>query len=171
VTLLIDIKITSMTEKIALYPGSFDPVTFGHVDVIKRAAAIFDVVYVGVGNNTTKSYLFDLDTRIELVKKVFDRQFNIRVEGYQELTVQFGKKIKANYIIRGLRTYTDFEYEKSIAEMNKILDPDAETIFLISRPEFSSINSTIVREIIRNKGDISGFVPEEVLSFMNKNPL
>ena len=149
--------------RIAVFPGSFDPITYGHTDIIERAAKLFDEVYIAIGNNTSKNYLMPFEKRVHAVAKTFLKHENIKVTAYQELTVTFCKKLSAGFIIRGLRSSTDFDFEKAIAEMNSKLDPEIETVFLISRPEFSAISSTIVREIWRFGGDISAFVPGEAL--------
>ena len=150
-------------EKTALFPGTFDPPTLGHNDIIERAASLFDKLYIGVGQNSSKTNLLILEKRIAVIKEVYSGFPNIQVLGYEELTVSFCRKINASYIIRGLRSATDFDYERNIADMNRGLDASIETVFLISRPEFAAINSSIVREIWKYKGDISRFVDMKVI--------
>lgn len=149
-------------KRIALFPGSFDPITNGHVDIIRRALPIFDEVVVGIGQNSAKTYLFDLETRKKWIEDVFQNEPQIRVEVYTTLTVDYCVKIGARYIIRGLRSAPDFEYEKNIAQFNKALH-GIDTIFLITEPSLSPISSTIVRDIIRNNGNPSAFLPKEVV--------
>ncbi|MES2628856.1 MAG: pantetheine-phosphate adenylyltransferase [Bacteroidota bacterium] len=146
-------------ERIAIFPGSFDPITKGHEDILRRALPLFDKIIVAIGVNSTKKYMFTLDERKESIKKVFAGEPKIAVEVYQKLTVAYCRETGANYIIRGLRNSMDFNYEKSIAQMNRELDKTIETVFYITAPELSAINSTIVREIYLNGGDISAFVP------------
>lgn len=145
----------------ALFPGSFDPITNGHVDIIRRALPIFDEVVIGIGQNSAKQYLFDLAQRKAWIEAVFRDQPQISVVVYEGLTVDFCLEIDARYIIRGLRSAPDFEYEKSIAQFNKALH-GVDTIFLITEPSLSPISSTIVRDIIRNNGDPSKFLPAEI---------
>jgi len=147
-------------SKIAVFPGSFDPITKGHQSIVKRALPLFDEIIVAIGVNSTKNYLFDLEKRIELVKQTFKNEPKISVDSFEGLTVEYCKNKNANYILRGLRTAADFEFERSIAQVNKSMFPDLETIFILTTPELSAINSTIVRDIYRNGGDISPFVPD-----------
>ncbi len=151
-------------ERIALFPGTFDPLTLGHNDIIVRAAGMFDKLYLGIGENSSKTNLFPFEKRVSVIKDIYAGHPNIFIEGYRELTVNFCKKIGARYIIRGLRSATDFDYERNISEMNNRLDPSIDTVFLISRPEFAAINSSIVREILKNGGDISQFVDPKIIS-------
>lgn len=151
-----------MNKKIAIFPGSFDPITTGHEAIVLRALELFDEVHVAIGINSKKTYLFDLDKRIQWLKDLFQDYPNVHVTHYQTLTVNFCKELGANYILRGLRNSVDFNYEKSIAQMNKALMPEIETIFLLTAPELSAINSSIVREIYINGGDISSFIPKKI---------
>jgi pantetheine-phosphate adenylyltransferase len=153
-------------ERIALFPGTFDPPTLGHHDIIERASGLFDVLWLGVGMNSTKSAMIPFDGRIKVLKDIYNSHPNIKIAGYEELTVSFCKKIGAQFIIRGLRSATDFDYERNIAAMNNKLEPGIETVFLISRPEYAPINSTIVREIWKNKGNISSFVDAKVIELL-----
>lgn len=155
--------------KIALFPGSFDPITLGHVDIIQRALPLFDNIIIGIGVNSSKKNLFSVDQRITWIKDTFSSEPKIIVEQYSGLTIDFCEKIKAHYILRGLRSSSDFEYESIIAQNNKLLDKHIETIFLVSSPQYSPINSFIVREIIINKGDISRLVPAVVLNSVKVN--
>lgn len=152
--------------KIALFPGSFDPITKAHVDILKRSISLFDKVYVGIGLNSNKKPLMEADKRLEMLKAVFKSEPKIKVISYEGLTVNFCQKIGASYMIRGIRTVSDFEYEKAIAQMNHALIPNIESIFILSKPGYSSISSTIVRDILRYGGDVSQFVPAEALPFL-----
>lgn len=149
-------------KKIAVFPGSFDPMTRGHESIVLRARSLFDEVIVAVGQNTEKNYYFPLQKRMEWISEVFRDYPAIRVESYQGLTVDFCRQKGALYIVRGLRTSADFEFERSIGQINKKINPDLETIFLLATPEFSALNSSIVRDIIRNNGDARPFIPEAI---------
>jgi pantetheine-phosphate adenylyltransferase len=149
-------------EKIALFPGSFDPFTIGHESVVRRAMPLFDKIIVAVGYNSAKSGFFPLEKRINWIQEIFKNDKNIEVQSFEGLTANFCKKIGAKYLLRGLRTAADFEYERAIAQMNNMLDHDIETVFLLTRPEHSPISSTIVREVIRYGGDASQFVPKQI---------
>jgi pantetheine-phosphate adenylyltransferase len=152
--------------KIALFPGSFDPVTIAHVDILKRSVSLFDKVIIGVGANSTKQPMLSVDTRIRILEAVFADEPKISVDAYDGLTIDFCKKSGAAYMLRGIRTVSDFEYEKAIAQMNHALEPSIESIFILSNPGYSSISSTIVRDILRHKGDIRQFVPAEAMKFL-----
>jgi pantetheine-phosphate adenylyltransferase len=148
--------------KIALFPGSFDPLTKGHVEIIIKGLSVFDKVIVAIGRNSQKKYLFDIETRKQWICDVFKDFPTVEVVIYEGLTIDFCHKIGANYILRGLRSCSDFEYEKGIAFANKEMNPKIETVFLLSSPATFNISSTIVRDIIVNKGDYSHFVPKEI---------
>ena len=146
-------------SKIAVFPGSFDPITLGHVDVVQRSLPLFDKIIVAIGQNSQKSGLFPIEERKAWIEQLFPNEPKLEVTTYEGLTVNFCKAVKANYIVRGIRSAADFEYEKTIAHLNHAMAEDIETFLIISRPEYSSISSTIVREILRGKGDVSPFVP------------
>jgi pantetheine-phosphate adenylyltransferase len=148
--------------KIAVFPGSFDPITNGHVDLIKRALPLFDKIIVAVGVNSVKKTLFPLENRLEWLDRVFGMEKNIEIGHFQGLTVKYCQQVKAKYLIRGLRNASDFDYEKTISQLNNIIGDQIETVFFISRPEFSHISSTIVREIIKGRGDSSSFIPNVI---------
>ncbi len=148
--------------KIAIFPGSFDPITAGHVDIVKRAVPLFDQIIVAIGVNTQKKYLFPFEQRMEWLKLVFKNEPTVKVDSYEGLTAHYCIEIGAKYMIRGLRNASDFDYEKTISQLNNIVGNGLETVFLISHPKFSHISSTIVREIIKGKGDASPFLPEEI---------
>lgn len=147
---------------IAVFPGSFDPITLGHIDLVKRALPLFDKIYVAVGTNSQKKTLFSVETRVNWLKNGFEKYPKIEVGVFDGLTVNYCQEVNARYLIRGLRNASDFDYEKTISQLNQIIGNDVETIFLISRPAYSHISSTIVREIIKGKGDISTFVPKHI---------
>jgi pantetheine-phosphate adenylyltransferase len=152
--------------KVALFPGSFDPVTKAHVDIIKRSLSLFDKLYIGIGDNSSKKGLLSVQKREQMLRAVFENEPKIHVVAYEGLTVEFSRSIGAGYMIRGIRTVSDFEYEKAIAQMNHSLAPEIESIFIVSKPGYSSISSTIVREILRHHGDVSQFIPKEALPFL-----
>ncbi|MHC1706172.1 MAG: pantetheine-phosphate adenylyltransferase [Bacteroidales bacterium] len=148
--------------KIAVFPGSFDPITKGHESIIIRAIPLFDKIIVAVGANSTKTSFFPLEKRIQWIKDVFADYPKVEVDSYEGLTVDYCRKNKAKYILRGLRTSADFEFERSIGQINKQLFPGIETIFLLSATEHTPLNSSIVRDIIRNGGDVSPFIPDKL---------
>jgi len=148
--------------KIAVFPGSFDPITIGHVDLIKRAQPLFDKIYVAIGENTKKKYLFETEQRMDWLKQVFDGYENVEIGSYRGLTVDYCREMGARYLIRGLRNSSDFDYEKTISQLNHIIGDKIETVFFISRPEYSHISSTIVREIIKGGADASPFLPPDI---------
>ena len=149
--------------RICLFPGTFDPVTLGHIDVIVRAKPLFDKIIIGVGKNSTKTPMFSAEQRLQWFKDIFKDEPGIEAAVYEGLTVDYCKQIDAKFILRGIRYVSDFEYEKAIADANRTLDHTIETIFLTCEPKYTSIASTIVRDIIRNNGDASQFLPEVVI--------
>lgn len=149
--------------KTAIFPGSFDPVTKGHEDLIIRASAIFDKIIVAIGENSKKKGLFPISLRKEWLENVTKNLDNVSVEVYNGLTVDFCKQNNSHYIIRGIRTNADFEFESDIAQMNKAMSPEIETVFLLSSPEFSGIKSALVREIYKYGGITSNFLPEGIV--------
>jgi pantetheine-phosphate adenylyltransferase len=148
--------------KRAIFPGSFDPITLGHVDIIDRALPLFDEIIIAIGVNSDKSYMFSLNERIQFIKDTFANQPKIIVETYTGLTIDFCKKLHVEFILRGLRNPADFEFEKAIAQTNRMLS-NVETVFLLTSASTSFISSSIVRDILRNGGNPVGFVPESVL--------
>ncbi|WP_107839270.1 pantetheine-phosphate adenylyltransferase [Metasolibacillus meyeri] len=148
-----------MAEKIAVVPGSFDPVTNGHLDIINRAADIFDIVYVGVLNNSSKQPLFTIDERIHLIKEITKNRPNIRVESSTGLLVDYAKEKGAQAIVRGLRAVSDFEYEMQITSMNRVLDESIETFFIMTKNQYSFLSSSIVKEVAKYGGNIGELVP------------
>ncbi len=149
-------------NKIAVFPGSFDPFTAGHEAIVKMALPLFDTIIIAVGVNSVKNGIFTPEKRIEMIKKVFIKNPAVKVDSYDGLTVDYCRKVGAKHIIRGLRTSADFEFERAIAQVNRVMAAEVESVFFLSSPEHSSINSTIVREILRYNGDVSQFVPEGI---------
>jgi pantetheine-phosphate adenylyltransferase len=150
------------TKSTAVFPGSFDPITIGHVDLVRRATQLFGKVIVGVGSNSEKKYMFSQEQRIHMTKLAFERIERVVVRPYSGLTVDFCKLHKARFIVRGIRSASDYEFEKSISIVNHCLNAEIETVFLLSDPKHESISSTIVRDIIRNGGDVEPFLPNNV---------
>jgi pantetheine-phosphate adenylyltransferase len=149
-------------KKVAVFPGSFDPFTIGHEAIIRRAMSLFDEIIVAVGTNALKKNFYALETRKAIIRKVFENEPGIRVDHYEGLTVDYCKENGAGYLLRGLRTSADFEFERAIGQVNKSLAPGIESVFLLTAPEHSFINSSIVRDIIINGGDASRFVPSAI---------
>jgi pantetheine-phosphate adenylyltransferase len=149
-------------QRICLFPGTFDPVTHGHVDVIERAVSLFDRLIIGIGINSSKQPMFTVEQRAGWIKEIFRNDPRIEVTGYSGLTVDYCRNTGAKYILRGIRYISDFEYEKAIADMNRMLAPDIETVFLTCSPVYSTISSTLVRDVIRNGGNAAMFMPAEV---------
>ncbi|PLX12405.1 MAG: pantetheine-phosphate adenylyltransferase [Marinilabiliales bacterium] len=149
-------------EKIAVFPGTFDPFTVGHESVVNRAQVLFDKIYIAVGFNPKKDALFSLEDRKKFINQVFNGNPIIEVVHFEGLTIEFCKKIGAKYILRGLRTAADFEYERAIAQVNKAMYEGIETVFFLTMPEHTPINSSIVRDIVRHGGDVSKFIPSKM---------
>ena len=147
---------------IAIYPGSFDPITNGHLDILKSGAEIFDKVIIAVSYNVNKTGFLSVDERVDLIRKSVSHLDNVEVDTFEGLTVDYAQKKNASVLLRGLRTATDFEYELQLSQVNNALSKDLKTVFLITKPEYSFISSSMIREIIINKGDISKFVPKPV---------
>ncbi|KPQ18635.1 MAG: pantetheine-phosphate adenylyltransferase CoaD [Algoriphagus marincola HL-49] len=147
-------------KKTAIFPGSFDPYTKGHHDIVMRSLDIFDEVIIGIGyNSTKKNRYFDIDLMVKKIESVYEGMDSVKVIVYNELTSTLAKKHGANFLIRGLRNTTDFEYENTISQMNRYLNEDLETVFLITSPQYAAISSTVIREVHRYGGDVSEFLP------------
>jgi pantetheine-phosphate adenylyltransferase len=145
---------------VALFPGSFDPFTNGHKDIVLRGLNLFDEIIIALGHNTSKNTrYFNVEMMLEKIRDTFAHHSNIKIQTFQELTAEFARRNGARYILRGLRNTTDFEYENSISQVNRHLNDDLESVFLITSPEFAAINSSIIREVHRYGGDVSKFLP------------
>ena len=155
-------------QRICLFPGTFDPVTLGHTDIIDRSLPLFDKVVVGIGLNASKSVMFSPEQRLQWIQEIYKGQPKVEGAIYEGLTIQYCKKIGARFILRGIRYVSDFEYEKTIADANRTLDKSIETIFLTGEPKYTSVASTIVRDIIRNGGNASPFLPDAVFQSLKK---
>lgn len=149
--------------RICLFPGTFDPVTLGHTDIIDRALALFDKLVIGIGRNSNKLSMFSEKERLYWLKEIYKNNSKVEVLVYDGLTIDCCKKVGANFILRGIRYVNDFEYEKAIADMNRSLDKNVETIFLTCLPKYTSVASTLVRDVLRNGGNVSQFLPDVVI--------
>lgn len=149
-------------EKVAVFPGSFDPFTVGHENIVLRSLGLFDRIIVAIGIHSTKQPLLKIESRVEMVRQVFQSIEQVSVDSYEGLTVDYCKKVQATHMLRGIRTSADFEYERAIAQVNKQMLPSVESVFLLTTPEHTPVNSTIIRDIIRNGGDASLFLPKGV---------
>ncbi|MBN8877200.1 MAG: pantetheine-phosphate adenylyltransferase [Chitinophagaceae bacterium] len=155
-------------SRICLFPGTFDPITLGHVDIINRALPLFDKIIVGVGLNAAKVPMFSAEQRVQWINEIYEHEDKVEGGVYEGLTINYCKTIGAQFILRGIRYVSDFEYEKTIADANRTLDNTIETIFLTGEPKYTSVASTIVRDIIRNGGDARLFLPDEVYRTLKK---
>jgi pantetheine-phosphate adenylyltransferase len=149
--------------KIAVFPGTFDPITNGHIDIVKKALPLFDKIIIAIGDNATKKRMFSLDQRLQWLEDVFSKEGKVEVASYEGLTINFCKKINASFILRGLRSVKDFEYEEQIAQVNKELSPEIETVFVLASQEYGFISSTIVRDLIMHGGDYKRYLPKEIV--------
>ena len=151
------------SKRTAVFPGSFDPFTIGHMAIVQRALPLFDSIIIAIGVNSEKKSFFPLEKRLEHITDLFKNNTKITIDTYNSLTVDYCKMHNAQFILRGLRNTTDFQFEKSIAQMNRQLFPDVETVFLVTPPEYGHVSSTIVRELIRYGADISAYIPGKLL--------
>lgn len=149
-------------EKIAIFPGSFDPFTVGHESIVRRSIGLFDTIIVAVGVHSGKQPLMSVASRVAMINEVFRNDDKVSCASFEGLTVDFCRKVNANYMLRGIRTAADFEYERAIAQINKKMLPEVESVFLLTNPEHTPVNSTIIRDIIRNGGDAAQFLPESI---------
>ncbi len=159
--------IGSSIMKIAVLPGSFDPITTGHVDIVRRALPLFDKMYIAIGVNSQKKYLFPLQQRLDWLNELFSDEPKIEIVHFEGLTLHYCQKIGAKYLVRGIRNAADFDYERTISQINHTVAKELETVFFIAKPELSHVSSTIVRELILGKGDISSFVPKAINAFIS----
>lgn len=153
--------------KIAIYPGSFDPITKGHLDILKNAAGIFDKVIIAVAHNGEKKGFLTVEERVELIKKSVEELENVEVDAFEGLTIEYAKKTGAQILIRGLRAVSDFEYEMQLSQTNSALCDEVKTVFLTTKPKYNFISSSNIKEILKNGGDISKFVPKPVFEYLN----
>jgi pantetheine-phosphate adenylyltransferase len=149
-------------NRIAVFPGSFDPVTLGHVSVIKRALPLFDKIIIGIGVNSQKQGMFSIEQRMQWMRDIFKDEDKVEVDSYSGLTVEYCKKQDSKFILRGLRTAADFEFERGIGQINRKLSNDIETVFILTEAQYTPLSSSIVRDVIKNGGDVSEMVPPEV---------
>ncbi|MDR3093261.1 MAG: pantetheine-phosphate adenylyltransferase [Bacteroidales bacterium] len=149
-------------SKTAVFPGSFDPFTLGHESIVLRALGLFDKIIIGIGSNNNKSSFFTAEQRLEMIQNLFAGNDKVEVQYYEELTIKFCRRVGAQFMLRGLRTSSDFEYEKSIAQVNQVMLPEVESVFMLTLPEHASINSTVVRDVLRYGGDVSKFLPANI---------
>lgn len=154
--------------KIAIYPGSFDPITKGHLDILKNASGIFDKVIIAVARNGEKKGFLSTEERVELIKKSIEGLDNVEVDAFEGLTIEYAKKRGAEILIRGLRAVSDFEYEMQLSQTNSALCDEIKTVFLTTKPKYNFISSSTIREILQNNGDISKFVPQAVNEYLTK---
>lgn len=157
--------------RIALFPGTFDPITLGHIDIIDRALPLFDKLVVGIGRNMNKLPMFSEQQRLDWIQEYYKDNPKVSAIAYEGLTVNCCQMVGAKFILRGIRYVNDFEYEKAIADMNRSLDNDIETIFLTCSPQFTSVASTLIRDVYKNGGDVRPFLPEEVLKSLKLKPV
>jgi pantetheine-phosphate adenylyltransferase len=155
-------------KRICLFPGTFDPLTLGHTDIIDRALPLFDKLVIGIGRNSNKKPMFSEKQRLKWLREIYKNNPKVDAIAYDGLTVDCCKKVGANFILRGIRYVNDFEYEKAIADMNRSIEPEIETIFLTCLPQFTSVASTLVRDVLRNGGDVSQFLPDVVKRSIGK---
>ena len=149
-------------QKIAIFPGSFDPFTIGHESIVKRALPMFDKIVIMIGYNANKKSFYSIEKRLKWINQVFQNEEKVEVQKYDGLTVDFCKKVDAKYILRGIRTSSDFEYERAIAQVNKKMHPEIEAVFLLTLPEHTPVMATIVRDIVYHGGDASMFLPDSL---------
>jgi pantetheine-phosphate adenylyltransferase len=154
--------------RICLFPGTFDPITLGHIDIINRALPLFDKIVIGIGRNVNKTPMFTEDQRLQWIKDIYKHEPKIDAVVYEGLTVNCCKSVGATFILRGIRYVNDFEYEKAIADMNRSLEGHIETIFLTCLPQFTSVASTLVRDVLKNGGDVTQFLPAAVIQTLSK---
>jgi pantetheine-phosphate adenylyltransferase len=159
-------------QRIGLFPGTFDPITIGHLDIINRSLPLFDKLYIGIGRNANKAPMFSEEQRLSWIKQIFKNNPKVDAVVYEGLTIRACQEVGARFILRGIRYVNDFEYEKAIADMNRSLDGNIETVFLTCLPQYTSVASTLVRDVIKNGGDALQFLPEIVaLSLRNQHPV
>jgi pantetheine-phosphate adenylyltransferase len=157
-----------ITNRVGLFPGTFDPITIGHQDIINRSLPLFDKLFIGIGRNVNKEPMFSVEQRLEWVREIYKDNPKVEAVAFDGLTIRCCQQVGANFILRGIRYVNDFEYEKAIADMNRSLDGNIETVFLTCLPQYTSVASTLVRDVIKNGGDVSQFLPDVVAASLNQ---
>jgi pantetheine-phosphate adenylyltransferase len=158
----------SATSRIGLFPGTFDPITIGHQDIINRSLPLFDKLFIGIGRNVNKEPMFSVEQRLDWIREIYKDNPKVEAVAFDGLTIRCCQQVGATFILRGIRYVNDFEYEKAIADMNRSLDKNIETVFLTCLPQYTSVASTLVRDVIKNGGDVSQFLPDVVAEFLNQ---
>ena len=158
----------STAPRIGLFPGTFDPITIGHQDIINRSLPLFDKLFIGIGRNVNKEPMFTVEQRLDWIREIYKDNPKVEAVAFDGLTIRCCQQVGAQFILRGIRYVNDFEYEKAIADMNRSLDGDIETVFLTCLPQYTSVASTLVRDVIRNGGDVAQFLPEIVARSLYK---
>ena len=158
----------SIKDRIGLFPGTFDPITIGHQDIINRSLPLFDKLYIGIGRNVNKEPMFSVEQRLDWIRDIYKDNPKVEAVAFEGLTIRCCQQVGANFILRGIRYVNDFEYEKAIADMNRSLDGNIETVFLTCLPQYTSVASTLVRDVIKNGGDVSQFLPDVVAASLNQ---
>ena len=157
-----------ITNRFGLFPGTFDPITIGHQDIINRSLPLFDKLFIGIGRNVNKEPMFSVEQRLDWIREIYKDNPKVEAVAFEGLTIRCCQQVGANFILRGIRYVNDFEYEKAIADMNRSLDGNIETVFLTCLPQYTSVASTLVRDVIKNGGDVSQFLPDVVAAFLNQ---
>lgn len=157
-----------VTTRIGLFPGTFDPITIGHQDIINRSLPLFDKLFIGIGRNVNKEPMFSVEQRLEWIREIYKDNPKVEAVAFEGLTIRCCQQVGANFILRGIRYVNDFEYEKAIADMNRSLDGNIETIFLTCLPQYTSVASTLVRDVLKNGGDVGQFLPDVVAKFLKQ---
>ena len=158
----------SSPKRIGLFPGTFDPITIGHQDIINRSLPLFDKLFIGIGRNVNKEPMFSVEQRLDWIRDIYKDNPKVEAVAFEGLTIRCCQQVGANFILRGIRYVNDFEYEKAIADMNRSLDGNIETVFLTCLPQYTSVASTLVRDVIKNGGDVSQFLPDVVAASLNQ---
>jgi pantetheine-phosphate adenylyltransferase len=155
-------------NRVGLFPGTFDPITIGHQDIINRSLPLFDKLFIGIGRNVNKEPMFSVEQRLDWIREIYKNNPKVEAVAFEGLTIRCCQQVGANFILRGIRYVNDFEYEKAIADMNRSLDGDIETVFLTCLPQYTSVASTLVRDVLKNGGDVSQFLPDVVAAFLQQ---
>jgi len=155
-------------NRVGLFPGTFDPITIGHQDIINRSLPLFDKLFIGIGRNVNKEPMFSVEQRLDWIREIYQNNPKVEAVAFEGLTIRCCQQVGANFILRGIRYVNDFEYEKAIADMNRSLDGDIETVFLTCLPQYTSVASTLVRDVLKNGGDVSQFLPDVVAASLQQ---